>query len=129
MLHQNRTRSTPHVVGQWAAHIYLECECRLCPASCVPLTEPAPLVVPSAALLCILQEALQLSSDCYDIHSMLDQGGLLHLSLSRPLFLQTSQRSALVESVSLAAGNHSRSVLTLLFPSRQSLTSPRINQL
>lgn len=122
-LHQGRTRKQAHVVGQWAAHVYLE-------------------LIPSAVLRKILDEVVEMvkSSTTESIQSLLSVDSSsnstatpsesstpsaeaplvtispesttkgkenapqirrlpLHLSLSRPLLLQTAQRESLRTAV------------------------------
>ncbi|ORY68045.1 U6 snRNA phosphodiesterase Usb1 [Leucosporidium creatinivorum] len=95
-LHQGRTRSVPHAQGQWASHVYLE-------------------LIPSDELRKTLEKALKLATPSPTeteeqkaaVHSLLPVSAVaskektvkeqppLHLSLSRPLILQTNQRAEL----------------------------------
>ncbi|GAA6008403.1 hypothetical protein JCM10207_000114 [Rhodosporidiobolus poonsookiae] len=108
-LHQGRTRTAPHVQGQWATHIYLE-------------LEPSPAF--RKRLLSAVDLARSSAPRDSTIHSLLDPPSLpssrsstptldtdaastseeaLHLSLSRPLMLQTNQRGELRAGVARVA--------------------------
>ncbi|BGP27613.1 UPF0406 family protein [Rhodotorula toruloides] len=112
-LHQGRKRTTPHVEGQWAAHVYLDLEsshglrrvlkkafescAKACPPEVTvhPLLDPPPIgsrpAIPSAAPT--RSPTLPHTSE-----------NTLHLSLSRPLMLQTNQRAELRAGVAKVAG-------------------------
>ncbi|GAA5828266.1 hypothetical protein JCM5353_003978 [Sporobolomyces roseus] len=101
-LHQGRKRAHPHVQGQWAAHVYLELEL-------------------DSALRRLLKKAVDASSESFaseDIHFLFDPPPLntegrrsddslstLHISLSRPLYIQTNQKVDLRASVAKVANS------------------------
>lgn len=134
-LHQGRKRTTPHVEGQWAAHVYLDRAFRLrvfCDFQ-IDLDLRA-AVEPSAGLRRVLKKAHDACTKAcppkVTIHSLLDprpnssrpstpsafspsdssstlaqtSENALHLSLSRPLLLQTNQRADLRAGVAKVAG-------------------------
>jgi hypothetical protein len=103
-LHQGRIRATPHVDGQYAAHIYI------------------PLVIhPKTALYSLLEEVLSVTKamvpaahNIGEIESCnRNNGGAmvsttrtareLHLSLSRPIFLRAHQREEFKQAIKLIA--------------------------
>ncbi|GAA5875878.1 hypothetical protein JCM1840_002962 [Sporobolomyces johnsonii] len=127
LLHQGRTRATPHVQGQWAAHVYLELE--LTPvfrktlkhavslassssssATIHSLLEPPPTPTPtptpsrstSPSVETPLLAAANSPSPAPSPQPDSAQE-TLHISLSRPLFLQTNQRADLVALVAQVA--------------------------
>jgi U6 snRNA phosphodiesterase len=92
-LHQGRVRSTPHVDGQWAAHIYL------------------PVLLERHSLLAkhldMIMKQSSLEVPC--LHSIwegkdMGQRRELHVSLSRPVYLRAYQREELKRAVRLLAG-------------------------
>ncbi|KAF7357656.1 U6 snRNA phosphodiesterase [Mycena sanguinolenta] len=85
-LHQGRTRTIPHVDGQYAAHVYAS----------VPLDRGSPLF----KLLCrILESAKQITPTLYDFWSSASPE--LHISLSRPIYLRAHQRESMKHAVKL----------------------------
>jgi U6 snRNA phosphodiesterase len=95
--HQGRTRATPHVDGQWAAHVYV------------------PIVL-RGTLRSILERAVTIAKR--DVASVRVLGGSspdsesvadvreLHISLTRPFFLRAHQREAMKRVVRDAAKAH-----------------------
>ncbi|KAJ7070046.1 U6 snRNA phosphodiesterase Usb1 [Mycena amicta] len=84
-LHQGRTRSTPHVDGQWATHIYAR----------VPLDPPFFQLVQS-----ILESARTEVPSLHDFFSSESKSKPeLHISLSRPVFLRAHQRDEMKRAV------------------------------
>ncbi|KAG7088399.1 hypothetical protein E1B28_012397 [Marasmius oreades] len=82
-LHQGRIRSTPHVEGQWAVHVY------------VPV-----LVERKCPLYQLLQDVLKAAKEISPaLQAVADVDGIgdknvieLHISLSRPIFVRAYQR-------------------------------------
>lgn len=111
--HQGRTRANEHVKGQWAAHIYVE----MMPSSALRKILEEAIVEPnvaghSASLIHSLlrREVVPISQQnvknvtrvkekaevaALDASKTLAEPLPLHLSLSRPLMLQTAQRDEL----------------------------------
>ncbi|KAK0494028.1 U6 snRNA phosphodiesterase Usb1 [Armillaria luteobubalina] len=99
-LHQGRKRNTPHVDGQWAAHVYIS----------VGLNR-------KSVMFSLLSEAIQSAKD--EIPSLNDfwlKDGFavpeLHVSLSRPIYLRAYQREDLKRAVKSLALTHSRFTLS-----------------
>ncbi|KAF9267398.1 hypothetical protein L218DRAFT_984928, partial [Marasmius fiardii PR-910] len=98
-LHQGRIRSTPHVQGQWAVHVYVP----------VLVERQSPL---HQLLQDVLKTAKGISSALQTIHGMDDDGGdkkviELHVTLSRPIFVRAYQREEVKRCIkSLAQLNH-----------------------
>ncbi|KAF7365454.1 U6 snRNA phosphodiesterase [Mycena venus] len=90
-LHQGRTRTTPHIDGQFAAHIYIS----------VPLDRDSTLF----KLLCkILESAKTMTPTLHNFWSASkDNEPELHISLSRPIYLRAHQREDLKRTVKLIA--------------------------
>lgn len=103
-LHQGRIRATPHVDGQYTAHVYI------------------PLVLhPKTALYSLLEEVLDVTKEMVPaVHAIgqspscsRNNGGTvvngshrarqLHLSLSRPIFLRAHQREEFNQAIGLIA--------------------------
>lgn len=92
-LHQGRTRTTPHVEGQWAAHIYVSIALRS-----------------SSPLFNLVNDVIDLSRKRV---GTLEEIGApeagrreLHVSLSRPVFLRAHQRQELKDAVRNIARGH-----------------------
>ncbi|KAK4047335.1 poly(U)-specific 3'-to-5' RNA exonuclease [Microbotryomycetes sp. JL201] len=102
-LHQGRSRAIAHQPGQWAAHVFVE-------------------LLPDDASSQVLKNAVKdassgLKDSSATVHSLLDktrpekEGQLasedlvLHMSLSRPLILQTNQRGDLKAAVASVANS------------------------
>ncbi|KAK7021220.1 U6 snRNA phosphodiesterase [Favolaschia claudopus] len=84
-LHQGRTRSKPHVDGQYAAHIYAS----------VPLSRSSGLF----KLLCkIIESGQTMVPSLHDFWSN-DSKPELHISLSRPIYLRAHQREEIKRAV------------------------------
>ncbi|PBK67775.1 hypothetical protein ARMSODRAFT_988898 [Armillaria solidipes] len=99
-LHQGRKRNTPHVDGQWAAHVYIS----------LGLNR-------KSAMFSLLSEAIQSAKD--EIPTLNDfwskdgsVGPELHVSLSRPIYLRAYQREDLKRAVKSLALTHPRFTLT-----------------
>ncbi|KAJ7725354.1 hypothetical protein B0H16DRAFT_1665869 [Mycena metata] len=90
-LHQGRTRTTPHVDGQYATHIYAS----------VALDRGSTLF----KLLCkIISSAKKMTPTLHDFWSSLkDSQPELHISLSRPLYLRSHQREDMKRAVKRVA--------------------------
>jgi len=101
--HQGRTRTTPHVDGQWAAHVYV------------------PIVVRRGMLRRIVERAVDIArkgdaGTRIDVHTLGGSGRVrgsdsdvvreLHVSLTRPFFLRTHQREEMKRAVRDAARAH-----------------------
>ncbi|KAI5476208.1 UPF0406 family protein [Pseudohyphozyma bogoriensis] len=72
--HQGRIRAHPHIKGQWACHVFID-------------------LAPSPTLRKILSEAHTFVSESHEkgvVLSHLENESTLHISLSRPLLLQTN---------------------------------------
>ncbi|RKF62823.1 U6 snRNA phosphodiesterase [Erysiphe neolycopersici] len=86
-LHGGRIRSSPHVVGNWPTHIYLEWN---------------PTTI-ERELLHQLIMAVQSNDESFQIHSLLTselKAPLpLHVSLSRPIQITTKQKESIIASV------------------------------
>lgn len=122
-LHQGRKRTQPHVQGQWAAHVFLECLSffqAIRPQSfSIELTRLGTIVELDQTLHKLLKKAVEASSESFaseDIHFLFDSTTTandgkpageelptLHISLSRPLYIQTNQKSDLRASVAKVA--------------------------
>lgn len=115
-LHGGRQRVIPHVEGNWPTHIYLECESLL--LAVIPPTLRVHWLnlagYPSKGELGILENIIsqcgdQLGENKTHMHSLLhsDLGVQLplHISLSRPVVLQTEQRSSFIETLENALRN------------------------
>ncbi|KAK7048140.1 U6 snRNA phosphodiesterase [Favolaschia claudopus] len=84
-LHEGRTRSKPHVDGQYAAHIYAS----------VPLSRSSGLF----KLLCkIIESGQTMVPSLHDFWSN-DSKPELHISLSRPIYLRAHQREEIKRAV------------------------------
>ncbi|KAK3675709.1 poly(U)-specific 3'-to-5' RNA exonuclease [Recurvomyces mirabilis] len=88
-LHGGRKRVTPHIEGNWPAHVYLEWN---------PTPEEYKILSS-----CINQKSTNISDDGVEIHSLLQNDlGVslpLHVSLSRPLVLKTEQKAPFLEQL------------------------------
>jgi hypothetical protein len=96
--HQGRTRSSPHVEGQWAAHVYIS----------LPLGSPAHL-----QLCSVVQRAFKRAHEMEPklnpiLGAISEKPGVgeLHVSLTRPVFLRSHQREEFKQSVKQAASSH-----------------------
>ncbi|GAA5821142.1 hypothetical protein JCM11251_001982 [Rhodosporidiobolus azoricus] len=111
-LHQGRLRTVPHERGQWASHIYLE----LSPSpafrkSISRAVDQAISASPEFTVHSLLQPAsistsrLPTPTATQETSSILSEPSqdALHLSLSRPLILQSNQRADLRAGVAKAA--------------------------
>ncbi|KAJ6466381.1 U6 snRNA phosphodiesterase Usb1 [Mycena sanguinolenta] len=87
-LHQGRTRTMPHVDGQYATHVYAS----------VPLDRGSALF----KLLCqILESAKKMTPTLHDFWSSSQPE--LHISLSRPIYLRAHQREPIKRAIKLIA--------------------------
>ncbi|GAA5958309.1 hypothetical protein JCM3765_004787 [Sporobolomyces pararoseus] len=100
-LHQGRKRTQPHVAGQWAAHIYLDLE--LEPTLRRTIKQALRSIEASAS--CTEELHLLVGSDAISSEAHQDTESSLHISLSRPLYLQTNQRAQLRASVAKVAAS------------------------
>ncbi|KAF7299318.1 hypothetical protein MIND_00880800 [Mycena indigotica] len=98
--HQGRTRSTPHVDGQWATHIYAH-------------------VLPDSTFVKLVQHIIDAARTVVpSLHSLVSPGQgedgpseqepELHVSLSRPIFLRAEQREEFRNEVRKIAAGTSR---------------------
>ncbi|KAJ3823472.1 hypothetical protein EV361DRAFT_55952 [Lentinula raphanica] len=92
-LHQGRIRSTPHVDGQWASHVYVSIK-----------------VQKRSAMYNLVSDALKTAKgiepalhDLNEIEQKPDNDLDLHVSLSRPIFLRSHQRNDLKREVRILA--------------------------
>ncbi|EJU03142.1 hypothetical protein DACRYDRAFT_115389 [Dacryopinax primogenitus] len=115
--HQGRTRTTPFVQGQYCAHVYIPLEVGeleegfrylmkrakgLCPTLHSLLDPPAPPPTDS------LEPSNPLESQ--DTDSAIQE---LHISLTRPIFLRSSERAAFLASVRSLLSSHKSFELSL----------------
>ncbi|PPQ81269.1 hypothetical protein CVT25_015053 [Psilocybe cyanescens] len=91
-LHQGRIRTTPHVEGQYAAHVYVS----------LPLGRSSLLYKILQAILCDAKEAIPTLHEIWTT----EQRPELHISLSRPIFLRAHQREDLKRAVKKVAKAH-----------------------
>ncbi|KAG7444759.1 uncharacterized protein BT62DRAFT_981523 [Guyanagaster necrorhizus] len=108
-LHQGRKRNTPHVDGQWAAHVFIS----------LGLNRKSPL-------FSLLSEAIKSAKD--DVPTLNDfwskdgdTAPELHVSLSRPIYLRAYQREDLKRAVKSLALTHPR--FTISFSTFSELTN------
>jgi U6 snRNA phosphodiesterase len=98
--HQGRTRATPHVDGQWAAHVYVS----------IVLRGALRDIVSRAVTIAKGEVAsVRVVGDSSPEDSLADSvAGLreLHISLTRPFFLRAHQREAMKRVVRDAAKAH-----------------------
>jgi hypothetical protein len=89
-LHQGRARTTPHVEGQWAAHVYVP----------VFIERRDPLgVVLKDATAC----AKELVPGLLPVGEGMDKAMELHISLTRPTYLRAHQREDLKRAIKSAS--------------------------
>ncbi|GAA6048647.1 hypothetical protein JCM3770_001998 [Rhodotorula araucariae] len=112
-LHQGRKRAVPHQRGLWAAHVYLELEpspglskvlkraTADAEAAAPPGTTVHSLLAPSAAAAAAAAGGAGSGSQASAPDASTESA--LHLSLSRPLMLQTNQRADLRAAVARLA--------------------------
>jgi hypothetical protein len=104
--HQGRTRTTPHVEGQWAAYVYVPIALRRGSSSCTALRR----IVERAVGIAREDEGMA----GVVVHGMLgscdssssDVGCELHVSLTRPFFLRAYQREEMKRAVRDVARAH-----------------------
>ncbi|GLB38278.1 putative phosphodiesterase responsible for the U6 snRNA 3' end processing [Lyophyllum shimeji] len=87
-LHQGRIRTTPHVEGQWAAHVYVSLDV----AKRSALYEFMDDVLAHAKKTCPTLNDIWTNSESRKRRE-------LHISLSRPIYLRTHQREELKNAV------------------------------
>jgi U6 snRNA phosphodiesterase len=90
--HQGRIRSTPHVEGQWATHVYIN----------IPLSRQSPFW---SLLQNVVSDAKSRVPALHDFWSQDISGSQpeLHVSLTRPIFLRSHQREDLKRALKLIA--------------------------
>ncbi|KAH9480557.1 U6 snRNA phosphodiesterase [Psilocybe cubensis] len=91
-LHQGRIRTTPHVEGQFAAHVYVS----------LPLGRNSMLYKVVQAILYDAKKAIPALHEIWTSQ----QRPELHISLSRPIFLRAHQREDLKRAVKKVANRH-----------------------
>jgi len=87
--HQGRTRTVPHVAGNWAAHVYLSVNVNRSHALC-SLLEAA--VAEAKRLVPALESFIP--AECINKHAI-----EFHISLSRPIFIRGHQKEELRRAV------------------------------
>ncbi|POS85742.1 hypothetical protein EPUL_003948, partial [Erysiphe pulchra] len=103
-LHDGRVRSSPHVVGNWPTHIYLECQFTFFNVRIVSniVLEGNPSTI-ERELLHQLIMAVQPKDNSFQILSFLTselKAPLpLHVSLSRPIQITTKQKDSIIDSL------------------------------
>ncbi len=102
-LHQGRVRTTPHVEGQFTAHVYVS----------LTLSRRSKLY---KVIQDILSDAKIMVPTLQDIWSTTErsQRPTLHISLSRPFFLRAHQREDLKRAVKTIAKGEKRFVRILI---------------
>ncbi|KAF7297703.1 hypothetical protein MKEN_01393600 [Mycena kentingensis (nom. inval.)] len=90
-LHQGRTRTTPHVEGQWATHVY----------ACVPLQRTSTLYKLLVGIIEAARKEVPTLHDFFDGKTKPE----LHISLSRPVYLRVHQRDEMKRAVKKIAEN------------------------
>ncbi|KAF9075746.1 U6 snRNA phosphodiesterase Usb1 [Rhodocollybia butyracea] len=86
-LHQGRIRTTPHVEGQWASHVYVS----------IKVEKHSPMY---KLVLDAIHTAKELEPALHDFKQDFSGRYLeLHISLSRPIFLRTHQKDDLKRTV------------------------------
>ncbi|THU99131.1 hypothetical protein K435DRAFT_752217 [Dendrothele bispora CBS 962.96] len=101
-LHQGRIRATPHVDGQWAAHIYVSIKLSRRSALYTLIQkafERARETVPTLRDIWDLRFSNESQKD--ELRKTLE----LHVSLSRPIFLRAHQREEFKQAIRLLARN------------------------
>ncbi|KAK0667710.1 hypothetical protein QBC41DRAFT_323296 [Cercophora samala] len=98
-LHQGRSRQTPHIPGNWPSHVYIEWR------------PPPDIKTILSALICSVQSQISETDPQVKITSLLESelrvALPLHISLSRPLNLTTSQKDRFLSDVQKAlASDH-----------------------
>ena len=102
-LHQGRKRSTPHIEGQWATHVY------------VPV-----IINPKERLGALLKDALSQARKYENLWSigLNESEGTgdteLHISLTRPTFIRTHQREDIKRAVQEVAKKTSSCVFSAI---------------
>jgi len=113
-LHQGRTRTTPHVDGQFVAYVY------------VPVFVDARSAL-GKLLDKVTTDARELVPGLWDVGFLEVDGGdaelswkkegrELHLSLSRPIYIRAHQREELKRAVKMLAKSHPPYVFTHTLP-------------
>ncbi|KAM0790907.1 hypothetical protein ACM66B_004214 [Microbotryomycetes sp. NB124-2] len=112
-LHHGRKRTVPHQQGQWAAHVFVELvpDDALRKALCKAVKDASSGLKDSAT---VVHSFLQQSPSDGDERKAADDT-VLHMSLSRPLMLQTNTRSDLKAAVATVA--HSSKPVSCRFAS------------
>ncbi|KAI0053924.1 hypothetical protein FA95DRAFT_1551702 [Auriscalpium vulgare] len=114
--HQGRIRSSPHVEGQWAAHVYVPVVLhdhaqyllrRLIRDVYVRAKELVPSLQPLGAPTSGSGEDSSKRGDAADLRE-------LHISLTRPFFLRVHQREEMKHAVKTLARKHSPFITSLV---------------
>lgn len=98
-LHQGRIRTTPHVDGQFAAHVYVS----------LILSRRSQLYKIIQDILCDAKQVVPSLRDIWPSEG--PKRHELHVSLSRPIFLRAHQREDLKRAVKNIAQKQKTSVL------------------
>lgn len=97
--HQGRTRTTPHVEGQWAAHVYVSLSLN---GSLRGILERAVDIAKQEAASVRLVGSADSDTGTESVASVRE----LHVSLTRPFFLRTHQKEEMKRAVRDAAKAH-----------------------
>jgi hypothetical protein len=97
--HQGRTRATPHVEGQWAAHVYVSLVLR---GELRGIVERAVSIARQEVASVHLVGGADTDQDTDSVAAVRE----LHISLTRPFFLRTHQKEEMKRAVRDAAKAH-----------------------
>ncbi|BGP43436.1 poly(U)-specific 3'-to-5' RNA exonuclease [Rhodotorula kratochvilovae] len=105
-LNQGRKRAVPHQRGLWAAHVYLERLSKILKRATADAEAAAPEGATVHSLLAPPPSSAPTGEDTApSAQPNASTDSALHLSLSRPLMLQTNQRADLRAAVARVAGS------------------------
>ena len=97
--HQGRTRATPHVEGQWAAHVYVSLVLR---GALKGIFERAVSIAKQEVASVHLLGGADTDPDTDSVAAVRE----LHISLTRPFFLRSHQKEEVKRAVRDAAKAH-----------------------